>query len=104
MTEKAHTHGIKIIGATLTPYEGAAYYSDSGNTIRQAVNQWIRTSHAFDAIVDFDAVIRNPDRPKKFRPEFDSGDDLHPIDAGYKGMADAVDLSVFSQKTMSASR
>jgi lysophospholipase L1-like esterase len=100
MIDKAHTHGIKIIGATLTPYEGAAYYSDSGNAIRQAVNQWIRSSHAFDAMVDFDAVIRSPESPNKFRPEFDSGDHLHPNDAGYKAMADAVDLSIFSQRAM----
>jgi lysophospholipase L1-like esterase len=102
MIGKAHTHGVKIIGATLTPFEGAAYYSESGNTTRLAVNQWIRTGGAFDAVIDFDAVIRNPESPNKFRPEFDSGDHLHPNDAGYKAMAEAVDLSMFSQKTMSS--
>jgi lysophospholipase L1-like esterase len=97
MIERAHTHGIKVIGCTLLPFEGAAYYSEGGNTVRQAVNQWIRTSRAFDAVVDFDAVTRNPQSPNKVRPEFDSGDHLHPNDAGYKAMAEAVDLSIFSR-------
>ena len=96
MIERAHTHGIRVIGCTLLPFEGAAYYSEGGNTVRQAVNQWIRTSHAFDAIVDFDAVMRNPAKPNTVRAEFDSGDHLHPNDAGYKAMADAVDLSIFT--------
>ena len=95
MIEKAHTHGIKAIGCTLLPFEGAAYYSDAGNATRQAVNQWIRTSHAFDAVVDFDAATRSADNPNRMRAEFDSGDHLHPNDAGYKAMADAVDLSIF---------
>ena len=97
MIERAHTHGIKVIGCTLLPFEGAAYYSESGNTVRQAVNQWIRTSHAFDAVVDFDALIRDPANPNHFRSEYDSGDHLHPNDAGYKAMADAIDLSIFGK-------
>ena len=98
MIERAHTHGIKVIGCTLLPFEGAAYYSDNGNATRQAVNQWIRTGGAFDAVIDFDAVIRSPKNPNAFRPEFDSGDHLHPNDAGYKAMADAVDLSAFGSR------
>jgi len=95
MIEKAHTHGIKVIGCTLLPFEGAPYYSESGNVVRQAVNQWIRTSRAFDAVVDFDAATRSPDNPNRIRADFDSGDHLHPNDAGYKAMAEAVDLSIF---------
>ena len=98
MIERAHTHGIKVIGCTLLPFEGAAYYSDNGNVTRQAVNQWIRTSGTFDAVIDFDAVIKNPKNPNAFRPEFDSGDHLHPNDTGYKAMADAVDLAIFKAR------
>ena len=94
--QRAHTHGIRVIGCTLLPFEGAAYYSENGNVVRQAVNEWMRTSHAFDSIVDFDAVIRSSESPNKMRAEFDSGDHLHPNDAGYKAMADAVDLSIFN--------
>jgi len=94
--QRAHTHGVRVIGCTLLPFEGAPYYSENGNVVRQAVNQWIRTSHAFDAIVDFDAVTRSPEKPNMMRAEFDSGDHLHPNDAGYKAMADAIDLSIFN--------
>jgi lysophospholipase L1-like esterase len=94
--ERAHSHGIKAIGATLTPFSGAAYYSDAGETVRQAVNQFIR-SGAFDAVVDFDAVTRDSENPKVFKAEYDSGDHLHPGDAGYKAMAESIDLSLFAQ-------
>ena len=104
MIEKAHSHGIKAIGCTLLPFEGAPYYSESGNTVRQAVNQWIRTSHVYDAVVDFDAATRSPDNPNRIRADFDSGDHLHPNDAGYKAMADAVDLSIFRASAVSASK
>jgi lysophospholipase L1-like esterase len=96
--DRAHAHGIKVIGCTLTPYEGAGYAREAGEAIRAAVNQWIRTSGAFDAVVDFEAATRDPNNPKRFRPEFDPGDHLHPNDAGYKAMADAVDLSIFRLK------
>jgi lysophospholipase L1-like esterase len=97
--ERAHEHGIKVIGGTLTPFEGAAYYSESGEQIRMAVNQWIRTSGAFDAVVDFDLVARDPEHPKQFKPGFNNGDHLHPNDAGYQAMANAIDLSVFGLKS-----
>lgn len=100
--DRAHTHGIKVIGCTMLPFEGAAYYSEAGNKVRQAVNEWTRTSGAFDAVVDFDSLIKDPANPNHFRPEFDSGDHLHPNDAGYKAMADAIDLSIFTGRTMSA--
>lgn len=96
--DRAHAHGIKVVGCTLTPYEGAGYARENGEAIRSAVNQWIRTSGAFDAVVDFEAATRDPNNPKRFRPEFDPGDHLHPNDAGYKAMADAVDLAIFKPK------
>jgi lysophospholipase L1-like esterase len=96
--ERAHMHGIKVMGATLTPYEGAAYYSEAGETIRDAVNTWIRTGGAFDGVVDFEAVVRDPHNPKQIRPEFNLTDHLHPNDAGYKAMAEAIDLSFFVDK------
>jgi lysophospholipase L1-like esterase len=101
MIERAHSQGIKVIGCTLLPYEGAAYYSEKGEVIRQVVNQWIRTGGAFDAVVDFDAATRNPDAPKQIRADFDSGDHLHPNDAGYKAMADSIDISIFGPRTAS---
>ena len=93
----AHEHGIKAIGATLTPYGGAFYYSDKGEQIREAVNDWIRTSGTFDAVADFDKATRDPQNPNRFSPAYDSGDHLHPKDAGYQAMADAIDLALFSQ-------
>ncbi len=102
MVERAHTHGIKVIGCTLTPYEGAAYYSEQGEEIRLAVNRWIRTGGVFDAIVDYDAVTRDPANPKVFKAGFNDGDHLHPNDAGYKAMANSIDLRIFGGKSVSA--
>ena len=96
--EIAHTHGIKVIGCTLTPYEGAGYSREPGEAIREAVNTFIRTGGAFDAVVDFEAATRDSANPKRFRAEFDPGDHLHPNDAGYQAMANAVDLSIFTRK------
>jgi len=98
MIEIAHTHGIKVIGCTLTPYEGAGYSREPGEAVREAVNTFIRTGGAFDATVDFEAATRDSANPKRFRADFDPGDHLHPNDAGYQAMADAVDLSIFSRK------
>jgi lysophospholipase L1-like esterase len=95
---EAHTHGIKVVGCTLTPYEGAGYATEKGEAIREAVNEWIRTSGAFDAVVDFEAATRDPNNPKRFRPDFDPGDHLHPNNAGYEAMANAIDLSIFGGK------
>lgn len=92
--ERAHQHGIRVFGATLTPYEGADYYSADGEATRLAVNQWIRTSAAFDAFIDFDAAVRDPNHPAQFREGYHSGDHLHPSATGYKAMADAIDLSI----------
>jgi lysophospholipase L1-like esterase len=95
---RAHAHGIKVLGATLTPFEGTNVYNESGETIRQAVNKWIRSTDAFDAIVDFDKAICDPERPTRVRPEYDSGDHIHPSAAGYKAMADLIPLSLLAGK------
>ena len=101
--EQAHAHGIKVIGATLTPYEGAAYYREEGEAIRQALNAWIRSSGAYDAVADFDAATRDPASPRRIRAEFDPGDHLHPNDAGYQAMADAIDVAIFTgQRALTA--
>jgi lysophospholipase L1-like esterase len=96
--ERAHDRGVKIIGATLTPFNGATIpgYFDAGKEVkREALNRWIRSSHAFDGVIDFDKAVRDPARPDKIRPTFDSGDHLHPGDAGYQAMAEAIDLALF---------
>jgi lysophospholipase L1-like esterase len=98
LIERAHTHGVKVIGCTLTPYEGAGYSREPGEAVRQAVNAWIRTGGLFDGVVDFEAATRDPANPKRFRADFDPGDHLHPNDKGYQAMADAVDLAIFSRK------
>jgi lysophospholipase L1-like esterase len=96
--EQAHVHGIRVMGGTMTPYEGAPYYSEKGEGIRETVNQWILKPGSFDAVTDFSAALRDPERPLRFRPDFDSGDHLHPNDTGYRAMADAIDLTVFARK------
>jgi lysophospholipase L1-like esterase len=92
---RAHARGLKIYGATLTPYDGAAYYSPEGETKRQALNNWIRTSGEYDGVIDFDKLTRDPEAPSKFSADADSGDHLHPGDTGYKAMGDLVDLGLF---------
>jgi lysophospholipase L1-like esterase len=98
MIRRAHAHGIAVIGCTLTPYHGAGYFSEKGEAVRRAVNEWIRTSRAFDGVVDFEAAVRNPDQPDTFLPGDEAGDHLHPNDAGYKVMGDAIDLKRFTRK------
>jgi lysophospholipase L1-like esterase len=92
---RAHEHGIKVFGATLTPYKGAGYFTQKGEDIREAVNHWILTSGVFDGAIDFDKATRDPADPLVFAPQYDSGDHLHPKDAGYSAMADSIDLSLF---------
>jgi lysophospholipase L1-like esterase len=93
---RAHQHGIRVFGATMTPYEGADYYTEDGEAIRAEVNKWTRTSGAFDGVFDFDAAVRDPAHPTRFRNGYHSGDNLHPSATGYKAMAEAVDLSLLS--------
>ena len=95
MIERARARGLRVYGATLTPFEGAAYFTPEGEAKRQALNQWIRTSGAYDAVIDFDMATRDPAAPGKFLPAHDSGDRLHPGDAGYKAMGEAVNLDLF---------
>lgn len=94
---QAHVRGVRIVGGTLTPFEGAlqdtpmkGYYDTDKERVRQAVNRWIREGNEFDAVVDFDAAVRDPAHPQRLLPAYDSGDHLHPGDAGYKAMADAI--------------
>jgi lysophospholipase L1-like esterase len=95
LIDRAHTRGLKIYGATLTPFYGAAYYTEVGEAKRQAVNEWIRTGKAYDGVIDFDKVTRDPNNQKMYLPAYDSCDHLHPSDAGYKAMAESIDLSLF---------
>lgn len=97
IVDAAHEHGIKAIGATLTPYGGAGYSSEKGEQVREAVNDWIRHSGTFDGVVDFDKATQDPQNPTHFNAEYDSGDHLHPKDAGYKAMADSIDLTLFAK-------
>jgi lysophospholipase L1-like esterase len=94
MVERAHDHGIKVIGCTLTPFGNA---SESVEAMRQAMNAFIRTPGNFDAVVDFDKVEQDPADPRQFRAGYNNTDKLHPNDAGYKAMADAIDLSLFTE-------
>lgn len=100
MIAKAHSHGMKIYGGTITPYMGMDFYHPEAisEADRQTINSWIRTSGAFDAVIDFDAALRDPARPDHLKAEYDSGDHIHPSEAGYKAMADAVSLTLFGIK------
>lgn len=95
--ERAHVRGLKVMGATLLPFDGAMYYSAGAEAKRTAVNTWIRTGGAYDGVIDFDAAVRDPQNPTKLQAALDSGDHLHPSDAGYKAMGDAIDLSLFAE-------
>ena len=102
LIERAHAKGLKIYGCTLTPFEGAfvpgtpfPFFSPANEAKRQAVNTWIRMSGWYDGVIDFDRVLRDPNSPTRLLITLDSGDHLHPNDAGYQAMADAVDLKLF---------
>lgn len=90
----AHAAGVRIFGATLTPFQGARYWTPAGEAKRDAVNDWIRTSGAFDGVIDFAAAVADPQDPERLNPAFDSGDHLHPNAAGYQAMAAAINLSM----------
>jgi lysophospholipase L1-like esterase len=92
---RAHDKGIKVIGATILPYKGAGYYGADADRIRVAVNGWIRTPGNFDGVIDFDRATADKSDPLTMAKAYDSGDHLHPGDAGYQAMADAVDLRLF---------
>jgi lysophospholipase L1-like esterase len=92
---RARARGIGVIGGTLLPFEGAGTYSAEKEQLRRAVNAWIRTHDEFDGVIDFDRALRDPVRPSRLLPAYDSGDHLHPNDLGYQAMANEVPLSLF---------
>jgi len=98
VVQRAHAHGIKVIGGTLMPFGGNEYYHPGAEieADRQAINQFIRQSGTFDAVVDFDRVMRDPARADRLSPAYDSGDHLHPSEAGYRAMGEAVPLALFN--------
>src|SRR5208283_3159048 len=95
---RAHAHGLRVYGATITPYVGSSYYHPGplSESDRQAVNQWIRGAGHFDAVIDFDRVLRDPEHPERLLPEYDCGDHLHPSPGGYRAMGNAVSLGLFA--------
>ena len=98
MIERAHVRGVKVIGATILPFEGtvfAGYFSAEKEVKRKAINAWIRNGGAFDGIIDFDKTMRDPSHPDRVLPAYDGGDHLHPGDAGYKAMGESIDLKLF---------
>ena len=94
---RAHTHGLRIYGATITPFGKSQYSSDATEAARQKVNAWIRASGQFDAVIDFDQATRDPSEPSQLTADLDSGDHLHLNSEGYKQMASAIDLKLFSK-------
>jgi lysophospholipase L1-like esterase len=96
---RAHAQGLRVYGATFTPYAGSGYYhpGPQEEADRQAVNAWIRSPGHFDAVIDFDAIVRDPARPDHLLPAFDCGDHLHPSPAGYRAMGNAIPLELFAQ-------
>ncbi len=100
LAEAARLRGVRIVGGTIAPYEGSlhgtplsGHYNPAKDAVRREVNRWIRESGVFDAVVDFDAVLRDPEHPARLLPAYDSGDNLHPNDAGYQAMAQALDMA-----------
>ncbi|QZN81645.1 SGNH/GDSL hydrolase family protein [Stenotrophomonas sp. DR822] len=101
LAQRAHAHGLRILGATLTPFAGALpgtplddYYAADKDALRQQLNAWLRTDSPFDAVIDLDAALRDPADPSRMAAAYDSGDHLHPGDAGNRAMAETVDLDV----------
>ncbi len=99
LAAKARSRSVKAFIGTIMPFEDAfpPYYTPEGEVKRQAVNEWIRASSAYDGVIDFDAAVRDPAQPSRILASFDSGDHLHPNDAGHEAMAGAVPLSLFGR-------
>lgn len=100
MITRAHTHGMKVFGATILPFVGSGYYhpGTAAEADREAINAWIRTPGHFDAVIDLDKITRDPEHPERLKTAFDSGDHLHPSPEGYEAMANAIPLSLFRSK------
>jgi lysophospholipase L1-like esterase len=100
MAARARAHGVFLIGGTIMPFAASGYYHPDAATEadRQAINRWIRTPGNFDAVIDFDALMRDSAHPDRLSPKFDSGDGLHPSEAGYRAMGEAIPLSLFSRR------
>jgi lysophospholipase L1-like esterase len=96
---RAHAHGLRVYGGTITPYVGSDYYHPGAlsEADRQAVNQWIRAAGHFDAVIDFDSVVADPGHPDRLLPAYDCGDHLHPSPAGYRAMGSAIPLELFAR-------
>ena len=96
---RAHAHGLRVFGATITPYAGSDYYHPGplSEADRQTVNQWIRAAGHFDAVIDFDSTVRDPKEPNRLLPAYDCGDHLHPSPAGYRAMGNAIPLELFAR-------
>jgi lysophospholipase L1-like esterase len=94
---RAHARNIRVYGCTILPFVGSFYSAPDEERDRETVNKWIRTSGAFDGVIDFDAIMRDPKNPTHMLPVADSGDHLHPNPQGYKIMGDAVDLKLFAK-------
>ena len=92
LIRQARRAGVRIIGATILPSEGSGYFSETREATRQAANTWIRTSGAFDGVVDFDKAVRDPQHPRRLLPLYDAGDHLHPNAAGMQAMGESIDL------------
>lgn len=102
LVARARSRGLKMYVGTLTPFEGANYWTAEGEAKRSAVNEWIRTNKIYDGVIDFDAVLRDPNNPTKILPQYDSGDHLHPNDAGYQAMASSLNLEWLKASPMRA--
>jgi lysophospholipase L1-like esterase len=97
MIDSAHAEGLKVYGATITPFRGNGYYNKYSETCRNEVNAWIRNSGRYDAVIDFDRVLKNPDDPESLVSSFQN-DGLHPDTTGFRKMADSIDLTLFADK------
>jgi lysophospholipase L1-like esterase len=103
---RAHARGLKAYGVTITPFEGTTiapdYWSPEGEAARQAFNRWLRTSGEYDGVIDFESVLRDPAEPTKVAPKFSAPDHLHPNDAGYEALGNAVDVGLFRRSARRA--
>jgi lysophospholipase L1-like esterase len=103
LVARARSRGLKVYVGTLISFEGANYWTAQGEAKRKAVNEWIRSNKIYDGVIDFDAVLRDPNNPTKLLPQYDSGDHLHPNDAGYQAMANLLNLELLKAPVLAGS-